>query len=135
MSLVAQLSLPFTSGWLTYRATSAAVLYVKLAWYMCSPGGRLYQQNDLELTTMGFVVCTAEPPASHSLELYDIRATSSFSSCDAGAAGACSSTAASKGLWSAEPVMSLPVPNRVTCFQVCVHYACIGVFFARVFNA
>lgn len=68
----------------------------------------------------------------HSLEVYDIRATASFSSAAAataatsgggGSAGGVSSRGAGSssgrgGLWSAPAVMSLPVPNRITCFQV-----------------
>lgn len=65
----------------------------------------------------------------HSLEVYDIRATSSFSSAAAaaaatsgggGSAGGVGSRGggSSRGLWSAPAVMSLPVPNRITCFQV-----------------
>lgn len=47
----------------------------------------------------------------HSLEVYDIRGAASFSSCN-------TTSSSSKGLWGAGPVMSLPVPNRITCFQV-----------------
>jgi hypothetical protein len=68
----------------------------------------------------------------HSLEVYDIRAAASCGSAAAGpsggaaAAGAgggggggsASAAAGGQGLWTAAPVMSLPVPDRVTCFQV-----------------
>lgn len=62
--------------------------------------------------------------SGHSLEVYDIRAAGSYSS--ASTAGSTATAAASGGnssgpggrLWTAGPVMSLPVPNRVTCFQV-----------------
>eukprot|EP00878_Enallax_costatus_P006944 GHUV01007277.1.p1 GENE.GHUV01007277.1~~GHUV01007277.1.p1 ORF type:complete len:604 (+),score=213.23 GHUV01007277.1:1623-3434(+) len=49
----------------------------------------------------------------HSLQLYDIRAAASFSSCETGS----SSGGGSRAPWAAEAVMTLPVPNRITCFQ------------------
>lgn len=67
--------------------------------------------------------------SGHSLEVYDIRAAASYSSAAAAAdaSGSSGASAAATGvgsgsgkLWSAQPVMSLPVPNRITCFQVCV---------------
>jgi hypothetical protein len=66
--------------------------------------------------------CVGSGASSHSLEVYDIRAAASFSSAPAAGAGACGSSAASSasgrsGLWSAPPVLSLPVPQRITCFQ------------------
>jgi hypothetical protein len=71
--------------------------------------------------------------SGHSLEVYDIRAAESFSSFrptaaaaggsigGAGAGGGSSSSSCSGrsgGLWRAQPVLTLPVPNKVTCFQV-----------------
>jgi hypothetical protein len=66
--------------------------------------------------------------SGHGLEVYDIRAAESFSSfrptAAAGGAGAGSSSSCcsgrSGGLWTAQPVLTLPVPNKVTCFQVCL---------------
>lgn len=62
----------------------------------------------------------------HSLEVYDIRAAASFSTAaasasksgDGAASSSSSSSGCSSGLWTAAPVLSLPVPNRITCFQV-----------------
>lgn len=63
--------------------------------------------------------------SGHSLQVYDIRAAASFSTAAAGAgkgagggAAAAADRGSSRGLWTAAPVMSLPVPNRITCFQV-----------------
>lgn len=52
----------------------------------------------------------------HSLQVYDIRAAASYSSA-AAAASPGGGGIRGGGLWSAAPLMSLPVPNRVTCFQ------------------
>lgn len=51
--------------------------------------------------------------ACHSLDLYDIRAVPSFSSCNASAAGA-----GGHGVWGGAPLLSLPLASRATCFQV-----------------
>lgn len=68
--------------------------------------------------------------SGHSLEVYDIRSAASWSSAAAAngngsAASVSSSSVGRSGMWSAPAVMSLPVPSRVTCFQVrasqCAH--------------
>jgi hypothetical protein len=86
------------------------------AWWQ--GGGDGYDQQQQEGSLWG---------SGHSLQVYDIRAAASFSTAAAGAKGAdaaaaagaaSSSSGGSRGLWTAAPVMSLPVPNRITCFQV-----------------
>lgn len=58
--------------------------------------------------------------SGHSVQVYDIRAAASFSTAAGGkgAGGAAAADRGSRGLWTAAPVMSLPVPNKITCFQV-----------------
>jgi hypothetical protein len=79
-----------------------------------SSGGSCWWRSSTDIAA---AAAAAEALAGHTLELYDIRAAASFSGCgDAGGAG--SSSSSSRGMWGGEALMSLAVPNRVTCFQV-----------------
>ncbi|WIA31181.1 hypothetical protein OEZ86_001186 [Tetradesmus obliquus] len=78
-----------------------------------SSGGSCWWRSTTDIAA---AAAAAEAPAGHTLELYDIRAAASSSSCG-GAGTSSSSSSSSGGMWGGEALMSLAVPNRVTCFQ------------------
>jgi hypothetical protein len=80
-----------------------------------SNGGSCWWRSNTDIAA---AAAAAEAPARHTLELYDIRAAASFGGCGDVSAAAAGGSSSSRGMWGGEPLMSLAVPNRVTCFQV-----------------